>query len=191
MPVFSVKSGSKWSNKPESFAEVVEATTIDLPCASTGPAKKTALQKAAMNTNIGLRCESISAPNPIKIVLLQNGTFDFSQNSIEANVRYWPQSGHALVHCTCPLLAAAYYWFGRCHNSVGYWGLLLVFADARLATSVTVAKSYHRPLSIKPRRLESRSRYSTERGAKRWPLNRISKFNHGGSLVPSEWLIVW
>src|SRR5262249_4779702 len=103
MPVFSVKSGSKWSNKPESFAEVVEATTIDLPCASTGPAKKTALQKTAMNTNIGLRCESISAPNPIKIVLLQNGTFDFSQNSIEANVRYWPQSGHALVHCTCPL----------------------------------------------------------------------------------------
>src|SRR5262249_33508024 len=98
MPVFSVKSGSKWSNKPESFAEVVEATTIDLPCASTGPAKKTALQKTAMNTNIGLRCESISPPNPIKIVLLQNGTFDFSQNSIEANVRLWPKAD--IAWCT-------------------------------------------------------------------------------------------
>ncbi len=29
MPVFSLKSGIKYSNRPESFVDVVEATTID------------------------------------------------------------------------------------------------------------------------------------------------------------------
>src|SRR5262249_2594163 len=79
MPAFSVKSGSKCSNRPESFAEVPEATTIDFSCANACPGKKTALLKTAMNASIGFRCESISAPNPTKIALLQDGTFDFSQ----------------------------------------------------------------------------------------------------------------
>ena len=42
MPVFRLKSGSRRSNKPESFAEVVEATTIDSSCTTVCPDKKIA-----------------------------------------------------------------------------------------------------------------------------------------------------
>src|SRR5690348_15685366 len=36
MPVFCLKTGRMWPNKPESCVDVVEATTIDLSCASEG-----------------------------------------------------------------------------------------------------------------------------------------------------------
>src|SRR5262245_33924597 len=71
MPVFSVKRGNKYSNRPESFVEVVEATTIDFCCASAGPAKKTALPKAAMSASVGFRSESRSVlQHDVLIVLL-------------------------------------------------------------------------------------------------------------------------
>jgi hypothetical protein len=62
MPVFSLKNGIKYSNRPESFVDVVEATTIDFSCASVCPARKTALQKTAMSANVGFRNEGMSVP---------------------------------------------------------------------------------------------------------------------------------
>jgi hypothetical protein len=42
IPVFRFTIGSKYSNKPESCVDVVEATTIDwLSCATLGAAAKT------------------------------------------------------------------------------------------------------------------------------------------------------
>ena len=38
MPVLALNSGRMWPNRPESCVEVVEATTIDLSCASAGAA---------------------------------------------------------------------------------------------------------------------------------------------------------
>src|SRR5262245_10196449 len=38
MPVLALNSGRMWLNRPESCVEVVEATTMDLSCARTGPA---------------------------------------------------------------------------------------------------------------------------------------------------------
>src|SRR4029450_3683315 len=55
MPVFSVKIGSRRLNKPESFVEVVEATTIDFSCVRPGPAEKTAALTIAVNASIGFR----------------------------------------------------------------------------------------------------------------------------------------
>src|SRR3974377_490464 len=42
MPVFFLSRGSMYSNRPESCVDVVEATTIDLSCASAGVAAMTA-----------------------------------------------------------------------------------------------------------------------------------------------------
>src|SRR3974390_3222871 len=42
MPVFFLNSGSRYSNRPESCVDVVEATTINLSCASAGVAAMTA-----------------------------------------------------------------------------------------------------------------------------------------------------
>src|SRR5262245_48095624 len=42
MPVFALNSGRMWLNRPESCVEVVEATTMDLSCARTGPAPTSA-----------------------------------------------------------------------------------------------------------------------------------------------------
>jgi len=39
MPVFSLKIGSKYPNRPESCVDLVEATTIDLSCAVAWVAK--------------------------------------------------------------------------------------------------------------------------------------------------------
>jgi len=58
MPVFCVKRGSKRSNSPLSFVDVVEATTIDRSYASACPAMKA--QKTAMKANLGFRSASKS-----------------------------------------------------------------------------------------------------------------------------------
>jgi hypothetical protein len=55
MPVVWVKSGSRCPNKPESFVEVVEATTIDFSCVRTGPDKKTALKNNAAKASFAFR----------------------------------------------------------------------------------------------------------------------------------------
>jgi hypothetical protein len=38
MPVLALNIGRMWLNRPESCVEVVEATTIDLSCATAWPA---------------------------------------------------------------------------------------------------------------------------------------------------------
>src|SRR5262249_38053105 len=60
MPVFSVKIGRRCPNKPESFIEVVETTTIVFSCVRPGPAKKMALQKAARNASVSFRANMTS-----------------------------------------------------------------------------------------------------------------------------------
>ena len=47
MPVLALNIGRMWPNRPESCVEVVEATTIDLSCATAWPAN-TRLAVAAM-----------------------------------------------------------------------------------------------------------------------------------------------
>src|SRR6185503_10410946 len=47
MPVFLVKIGSRYSNRPESCVEVVDATTIDLSWADTGAPDRTAAAATA------------------------------------------------------------------------------------------------------------------------------------------------
>ena len=49
MPVFCLNSGSRYSNRPESCVEVVEATTIDLSCAKRAGAATTRRVHGAMS----------------------------------------------------------------------------------------------------------------------------------------------
>ena len=49
MPVFMLKSGNKWSNRPVSFVEVVEATTIDFSWAVAQPADEITTARVAMD----------------------------------------------------------------------------------------------------------------------------------------------
>jgi hypothetical protein len=65
MSVIRVKIGSKCPNKPESVAEVVEATTIDLSWATACPGKETAIPRTAIKTSIDFRIETMSAQLPI------------------------------------------------------------------------------------------------------------------------------
>src|SRR5262245_39557691 len=50
MPVLALNSGRMWPNKPESCVEVVDATTIDLSCATAGGAPTTAARAKATSS---------------------------------------------------------------------------------------------------------------------------------------------
>jgi hypothetical protein len=51
MPVLALNSGRMWPNRPESCVDVVEATTMDLSCASAGAAA-TSVMVAAKTTRL-------------------------------------------------------------------------------------------------------------------------------------------
>src|SRR5262245_60335406 len=56
MPVLALNSGRMWPNRPESCVEVVEATTMDLSCARTGPAatRATVAAKTSRLRRVGM-----------------------------------------------------------------------------------------------------------------------------------------
>src|SRR5215510_6691311 len=61
MPVLALNSGRMWPNRPESCVEVVEATTIDLSRARTGPAamRATVAAKTSRLRRVGMVLSSL------------------------------------------------------------------------------------------------------------------------------------
>src|ERR1043165_4474836 len=54
MPVACLKIGSRWPNRPESWVDVVEATMIDLSCASAGVHSAAAIAAARRIRRVGM-----------------------------------------------------------------------------------------------------------------------------------------
>src|SRR5262250_3102766 len=63
-PVLALNSGRMWPNRPESSVEVVEATTMDLSRARTGPAamRATVAAKTSRLRRVGMVCSPLYVP---------------------------------------------------------------------------------------------------------------------------------
>src|SRR6516225_8213854 len=71
IPVLALNSGRMWPNRPESCVEVVEATTMDLSCAHTGPAATR--ETVAANTNT-LRRVGMTSPLCVPLSRVRDGS---------------------------------------------------------------------------------------------------------------------
>src|SRR5262245_38468004 len=79
MPVLPLNSGRMWPNRPESCVEVVEATTMDLSRAPTGPA---AMRATVATTTSRLRRVGIGA---LLFMFLYRGVGDGSDQQLAAH----------------------------------------------------------------------------------------------------------